>query len=402
METQQFVCIHCGSYLPSLYEKYGSSHIRLSVCHHCNNIADKYIEYDNVLLFLDLILIKPNAYRHTIYNVFMASGSDPCREMIQKRKPDKQETVPSTNALDGRSCNERSFSLLPLIFRLTILMILFEVYVTWAYQEKSFVDNPDQTSLIVSMVLRGPNQYIFFLTSTLLQNISLCLSLAYFGLKWLPFSEGTVLSSFVSKSQNTDFISAQSTISLAQIEDNSLKLQIPNTQINTYNEEKVLDPIIYSPKITFKRLFKIMAITTLISNIIKLFPIVMLIWPYDSPILHATRFFVRIVHIYLLIEAVHIVFIDTKNTRQKYNRRWAMIKGVPNTQFQSSSDYYRIAAIVILSELSTIVISNSIIAIIASLCCGVGISDIGKDYLKMFSVGVKMLKELMEYTLGEF
>lgn len=113
-------------------------------------------------------------------------------------------------------------------------------------------------------------------------------------------------------------------------------------------------------------------------------------------------FFVRIVHIYLLIEAVHIVFIDTKNTRQKYNRRWAMIKGVPNTQFQSSSDYYRIAAIVILSELSTIVISNSIIAIIASLCCGVGISDIGKDYLKMFSVGVKMLKELMEYTLGEF
>ena len=32
-------------------------------------VADKYIEYDNVILFLDIMLLKPQAYRHLMYNI---------------------------------------------------------------------------------------------------------------------------------------------------------------------------------------------------------------------------------------------------------------------------------------------------------------------------------------------
>ena len=34
----------------------------------CFNFADKYIEFDNVILFIDMILHKPQVYRHLLFN----------------------------------------------------------------------------------------------------------------------------------------------------------------------------------------------------------------------------------------------------------------------------------------------------------------------------------------------
>jgi hypothetical protein len=34
----------------------------------CKKFADKYIEHDFVVLFIDIILIKPQVYRHLLYN----------------------------------------------------------------------------------------------------------------------------------------------------------------------------------------------------------------------------------------------------------------------------------------------------------------------------------------------
>jgi hypothetical protein len=36
--------------------------------HKCKKFADKYIEHDFVVLFIDIILIKPQVYRHLLYN----------------------------------------------------------------------------------------------------------------------------------------------------------------------------------------------------------------------------------------------------------------------------------------------------------------------------------------------
>jgi Arv1-like family len=42
--------------------------IRLSRCEHCHEVADRYIEYDFVLCFLDLVLAKVSVYRHFLFN----------------------------------------------------------------------------------------------------------------------------------------------------------------------------------------------------------------------------------------------------------------------------------------------------------------------------------------------
>lgn len=42
--------------------------IRLSRCEHCGGVADRYIERDSVLVFLDLVLAKPAVYRHLLFN----------------------------------------------------------------------------------------------------------------------------------------------------------------------------------------------------------------------------------------------------------------------------------------------------------------------------------------------
>lgn len=34
----------------------------------CLNFADKYIEFDHVILFLDMVLHKPQVYRHLLFN----------------------------------------------------------------------------------------------------------------------------------------------------------------------------------------------------------------------------------------------------------------------------------------------------------------------------------------------
>lgn len=439
-----YICIHCGSSIPALYERYGGGHIRLSLCQYCNNVADKYVEYDNVLLFIDLILIKPCAYRHTIYNVFLSSSSE--QESFEKKNrtigllvsTSKRQKVSravtsqislssSVDALMSPGEGQKSFrpdtSLIPLVFRLGILMLLFEVYVTWAYHEKSFMEKAGHTSLIISLVLKGPIQYIYFLSTTLLQNILLCVSLSYYGLRWLPFptskpaTSGDTPTSTDTSVNSTPFSSRSPSPSPVSPKFNSPRmshLRLPPHQprekqstasfnstsqlkskqptiAGEYVPQQYPDSLLMSSKPMFSRICGIMLTTVLISNIIKLFPIVMLIWPYDPPILHATRLLVRIVHIFLLIEALYIVLIDPKNTKRK-SRRYSS---------SSSNDYYRVTAVVLVSELTRIVVSHIIIVFVASAICGVSVREIGLDDWKMLKVGIRMLEELGEYILGE-
>ena len=171
----------------------------------------------------------------------------------------------------------------------------------------------------------------------------------------------------------------------------------------------------------------------------------MLIWPYDPPILHATRFVVRIVHLFLLIEAVYIVFIDPR-TAQSHNvnlldftaRASKLVNpptlaAVPLSRSLSNSsiftntvgnepeivtvpvptslstsgtsndqyDYYRVVAVVIAGEISRIIISHLLIVIMASSLWNVSIREVIIDDWKMLNLGVKMLEELGEYILGD-
>lgn len=98
------VCISCGNALDSLTRSYGKGNVQLEKCKLCNNFADKYVENEFIIIFLDMLLQKPAVYRHLLLNQSLP------RDKLQ------------------------SFSQ-----RLYILLILFEVYARWSLRFDSFL-----------------------------------------------------------------------------------------------------------------------------------------------------------------------------------------------------------------------------------------------------------------------
>lgn len=63
------VCVECGASVPELVRDYGKGNLRLAICSACNSVADKYVEYETILLFLEVLLLKPQVYRHVLCNL---------------------------------------------------------------------------------------------------------------------------------------------------------------------------------------------------------------------------------------------------------------------------------------------------------------------------------------------
>ncbi|CAH1975655.1 unnamed protein product [Acanthoscelides obtectus] len=68
MMKDKYTCINCGSRIFSLYKKYSETVLKLTDCNICGRIADKYVEYDTVIIIIDLILLNTGAYRHILFN----------------------------------------------------------------------------------------------------------------------------------------------------------------------------------------------------------------------------------------------------------------------------------------------------------------------------------------------
>lgn len=63
------ICIECRHPVKTLWregggDKSGGHNIRLTVCKNCGRFCDKYVEHDFVVLFIDLVLIKPQVRSH--------------------------------------------------------------------------------------------------------------------------------------------------------------------------------------------------------------------------------------------------------------------------------------------------------------------------------------------------
>lgn len=142
------ICVECKNpNIQQLYTELKSKYIQMTVCPECGKLADKYIEFDNVILFLDVLLLKPQAYRHLAYNVV--------EDLVFSNK--------------GKlTFLERYKHLL----RYALLTILFEVYLNWAFEEKH-----ETRSTIVENILQKPVpvQYLFFIYQQLAERIVLCM-----------------------------------------------------------------------------------------------------------------------------------------------------------------------------------------------------------------------------------
>jgi hypothetical protein len=93
------VCVECGHAVVDIYKEFSKGSVRLTRCDHCHKIAvccllvklclrrpqsldtddcqfihvangsqDKYVEYEMMLIIIDLILHKPQVYRHILFN----------------------------------------------------------------------------------------------------------------------------------------------------------------------------------------------------------------------------------------------------------------------------------------------------------------------------------------------
>ncbi|KAL3276371.1 hypothetical protein HHI36_011755 [Cryptolaemus montrouzieri] len=68
VENNTYLCINCGNKVGSLFRKYSPTVLKLTNCEKCHRIADKYVEYDVIILIIDLILLQQKAYRHILFN----------------------------------------------------------------------------------------------------------------------------------------------------------------------------------------------------------------------------------------------------------------------------------------------------------------------------------------------
>ena len=65
--VDKMMCIHCCAPVQELYNGQANN-IRLTRCPKCENICDKYIEYEQPLIFLDIALQRVETHRHILFN----------------------------------------------------------------------------------------------------------------------------------------------------------------------------------------------------------------------------------------------------------------------------------------------------------------------------------------------
>ncbi|CCG25541.1 Arv1 protein [Candida orthopsilosis Co 90-125] len=224
------ICIECGHRnIPSLYSKYKSEYVKLTVCESCNKICDKYIEYDTVILFLDILLLKKPAYRHLAYNL-------------------TEWQIISHSSWGLKYQN---------LIRLITLIILFDVYLTWATFERSqFWQQGKSEEGISQLVLRQSltSQYMFFIIVISLRHlvsnfIMQCILRGHYGFgNW------------------------------------------QNTVIPQHDHRGYVTAVLLT--------------TIMCSGSVKLFRILTLIWPYDISIPYRTFDMIGFIYV---IEALHVV-----------------------------------------------------------------------------------------------
>lgn len=140
------LCIECTSPVRSLYTVYSNKHIQLTDCSNCHNVVDRYVEIDNVILFIDLLLLKPGAYRHLVYNSL--------EKTLSKHTQWQTSTGSRKDIMFSHFQNIRNWFLkFDRLNRVWVLLIAFEVYLTWVTEERKYSLYYDRTALSDNVIV---------------------------------------------------------------------------------------------------------------------------------------------------------------------------------------------------------------------------------------------------------
>jgi len=63
------ICVECCSHIDQVYKEYSKGNIRLTQCSHCNAFVDPYVEYELILLLIDVCLHRVQVFRHLLFNI---------------------------------------------------------------------------------------------------------------------------------------------------------------------------------------------------------------------------------------------------------------------------------------------------------------------------------------------
>ncbi|XP_036916123.1 protein ARV1 [Sturnira hondurensis] len=66
--TCPYRCIECNQEAKELYRDYNHGVLKITICKSCQKPVDKYIEYDPVIILINAVLCKAQAYRHVLFN----------------------------------------------------------------------------------------------------------------------------------------------------------------------------------------------------------------------------------------------------------------------------------------------------------------------------------------------
>ncbi|XP_034435888.1 protein ARV1 [Hippoglossus hippoglossus] len=68
MDKRVFRCVECNEGATELHRDYSNGILKITICESCQKPVDKYIEYDPVIILIDAILCKTQAFRHILFN----------------------------------------------------------------------------------------------------------------------------------------------------------------------------------------------------------------------------------------------------------------------------------------------------------------------------------------------
>jgi len=117
-----YVCVYCGTPCACLYRqlnKKSLSSIKAMYCENCHRIVDPYIEREWLLVLLDCILLRPEAYRHVLYNnqdiSWYVRNKD--KKVERTNEEDKDKGVPGSR--------------IPNLIQWTLVSSLFHTLLKW-------------------------------------------------------------------------------------------------------------------------------------------------------------------------------------------------------------------------------------------------------------------------------
>lgn len=270
------ICIKCMQPVDSLYTVYSNDHIQLTDCPFCQEIVDKYVEIDNVLLFIDLLLLKPGAYRHLVFNSL---------ELHLAKYP-KGKTLKNCRSLYDHAqvliFNVKNwFCKFDRLNRLWLLLLSFEIYLTWVTEESKYIYYMNRNNNDGKLIMLSKNlPETFKWDSTTMRN-----TITSKVFTWSPPMQYLYFASYC-------------------IIDVSL--------FHSLTRRFILKKLHWGQNFVYSK--DIISYTILLSYGAKIFPILMLIWPYDTLI---SMSIIKWVANFYIIESLKIV------TKLSY---WSIIK----------------------------------------------------------------------------